>query len=299
MVSQRPRRGVAMDAHESTAMLVARPNLPLVVSAPKPQGILLPGLPEKYQIIKKYNSTPSSGLYKGIEQKTKQEIFVKECFYKPDFQRELTASVKLSLSGNNDFIVPIQACFPEQQYLIMPYMEGRTLWNYTISMDGLEPEWMFDLASQIAQGLEQIHGAGIIHNDLKSGNVLLTASSASRRLTAKITDFGFSSCGVAALEPFRGAGTPQYVAPEKKIGKNPLTSAVDIFSFGLLVHEMLTNKLLYEVITPSYRQVIPAHPRIPDKVLEVIRTACEFEPGNRFKTAGEMINALEAAVYSI
>jgi serine/threonine-protein kinase len=194
--------------------------------------------------------------------------------------------------------------FSDEYCLVMPYMEGGNLWELRSNRNGLTPEQSFAIASQIGLALQQIHAAGVIHNDIKSGNILLADASvydsSDRTSLVKLTDFGFS-CG-GPSEPKWGSGTPQYMAPEKLTQSSRPTSAVDIYSFGLVVHEMLTNMLLYRekaVENVSYQpyEKIPPHEKIPEKVLEVIRTACEINPVNRYKSAAEMVSDLEKAVY--
>ena len=126
----------------------------------------------------------------------------------------------------------------------MPYIEGGSLWDYRKSRKGLSLIEALPLTVQIGRALEYLHTLGIIHNDLKSGNVLLSSSNTAPQatLTAKLTDLG-SCYGIPDLEPWSGAGTREYMAPEKLRDAYLVTHLVDIYSLGLIIHEILTNSL--------------------------------------------------------
>ncbi len=273
---------------------------------------LVKEISERYGMIKDLRFGINSKLYEGSDRKTHERIVIKKCFDDGDFQREVVASVKISLRGGSKHILPYYICVPVEGYIVMPYLEGGTLWDLRRKKKGLSPEETFDITAQMGEALEHVHVAGIIHNDFKSSNILLTASSTSKNgLTAMLTDFGFSHCGIPDLNPSREVGTAEYQAPEKFEGSGTLTSAVDIYSLGLVVHEMLTNALLYHNISDprnksELRKVlrkraepIPAHEKIPDKILSVIRTACEYRPENRYRNVTEMVSDLEKAVHGI
>ena len=271
-------------------------------------------LPKKYTITERLPKTQFSTLYKGFDQETEKQIVIKQCLYHNDFRREVIASVKIFAKGYNEHIVPVLASYPDTRILVMPYLEAGLVWDLRRKKKGLTPEEVLDITAQTGKALEQVHAVGIIHNDIKSGNILLTGSEKSdQKLTAKLTDFGLSCCQIPRLEPDRGAGTREYSAPEKFKTSGTLTSAVDIYSLGLMIHEMLTNTLIYGDISYSNRlddsdiekilhqraKPIPAHEKIPEKILPVIRTACEYKPKNRYRNVTEMISALEKAVHGV
>lgn len=283
--------------------------------------IKLPGLPEQYTIQAKFFSTSNSKLYHGLDKETNQRVFVKECNYDDEFCREVAASTRLFERGDNGLFVPILNSFPDGNYLVMPYLKGGNLWNYRKSRKGLSLTEALPLAVQIGQALEYLHTLGIIHNDMKSGNVLLSKSSTTppATLTAKLTDLG-SCYGIPDLEPGSGAGTREYMAPEKLLsrGSKPITHLVDIYSLGLIIHEIITNSLLYEFPKERRKELesdeekleeemykfqlakrkepIPPHEKIPEKVLNVIKKSCQDNPADRYQKASEMVKDLENAV---
>ena len=256
----------------------------------------------QYPITMVLTNTVSSTLYRAFDRETDQHFVLK--FYKEsiDFDNEIAISKKIFSQGDNAHLLPAIDTFPEEYCLVMPSMRGGNLWNLRIRNNGLTPEQSFAIAAQAGLALQQVHAAGVVHNDVKSANILLADADYSSDCTplAKLIDFGLSYLEASDDKNSRllwAAGTKEYWAPEKCVNSRKPSFTSDIYSLGLVVHEMLTNLLLYRKIDFLPGHIIPPHEKIPDKVLTVIRTACEKNPDNRYKSAREMIGDLEKAVY--
>ncbi len=196
-------------------------------------------------------------------------------------------------------------------FLVMELLEGESLAT-RLAKGPLPLDQALALAIEIGNALEKAHGQGIVHRDLKPGNVMLvrTASSALRATHAKLLDFGLARIvapPVAAADMVRAAsapmtetgallGTPQYMAPEQIEG-GPADLRTDIFSFGLLLYEMLTGRHAFEgsstaaVIAAILRADLP--PVQPREVDRVVRRCLAKEPLRRYQTARDLINDLE------
>jgi eukaryotic-like serine/threonine-protein kinase len=123
-------------------------------------------------------------------------------------------------------------------YLSMEYFAGRTLAE-VIAQRGIVPvKDVQDILTQIANGLEAAHQAGVIHRDLKPGNVLV-----GERGAVKIIDFGLATTGLADGLTATGAmlGTPHYMAPEQVRGKN-VDARTDIYALGALAYHLVTGR---------------------------------------------------------
>ncbi len=160
------------------------------------------------------------------------------------------------------------------------------------------------IVDEVLQALAAAHRAGIVHRDVKPGNVLLTADG-----TAKLADFGIAKRlddGTADVTMAgHVVGTPSYLAPEQLAGAR-VTPAVDIYAAGVLLFEMLTGRKPYVGSTPveialARRAGGPPDVRalradVPAPVAAAIRTALAEDPGDRFPSADAMRAALGSTV---
>ena len=185
-------------------------------------------------------------------------------------------------------------------YFTMELLDGATLAERLEERLRFSPSEAFEIARQMAAGLDAAHRAGILHRDLKPGNVMLCPDRERERVV--ITDFGISR---AIDSSGRSGGatdgaTPDYAAPEQLAG-GPETQATDIYSFGVVLYEMMAG------VTPSrsaslskgagdpveYPKRPPAIRRdLPARWEKAILRCLEQAPARRFGTAGEVIAAL-------
>ncbi|WP_417555507.1 serine/threonine-protein kinase [Microbacterium sp.] len=134
------------------------------------------------------------------------------------------------------------------RYLVMEYVEGPTLASL-LHAGPLTPMAAASLARDIAEGLEAVHRAGIIHRDVKPSNVLMASPEhAGARRVAKLTDFGvaFDIDDARLTSPGVAIGTAAYMAPEQ-VRAAELTTAADIYSLGLVLIESLTGRPAYPI----------------------------------------------------
>src|SRR5271167_1054007 len=177
-------------------------------------------------------------------------------------------------------------------YLVMEYVEGKPLWG------PLGVEEAVKLALQIAAALEEAHRRGILHRDLKPGNILV-----SERGAAKLLDFGLaklmtaSDTDVTKTSEGTVLGTAAYMAPEQAEGR-PLDERSDIFSFGAVLYEMLSGNRAFEgnstaqVLTAVLRDD-PSPLHAPAGLRNIVRKCLEKQPRDRFLNMGELRLALE------
>jgi hypothetical protein len=140
-------------------------------------------------------------------------------------------------------------------YLVMEYVDGPSLADI-LAVDPIEPIRALDVISQAADGLSAAHRAGLVHRDVKPGNILI-----SREGQVKVTDFGIAHAAgqVPVTSPGLVMGTTQYMAPERIAG-GPGTAASDIYALGIVLHECLTGVPPHDG-TPA--EVMAAHLYLP------------------------------------
>jgi serine/threonine-protein kinase len=196
-------------------------------------------------------------------------------------------------------------------FLIMEYLDGRTL-KETIAKEGpLSLGRAVEIVRQVAGALDAAHGQGVIHRDLKSENIMLVSHNGDE--WAKVLDFGIAKIlqpvGSAADAEITQAnlvvGTPQYMSPEQCSQSGALDARSDVYSLGIIVHEMLTGKLPFTgesatVVMMKQVQDVPpsvleSQSQLPAAVDRVIKRALAKQPIDRFQSAGELSAALADA----
>ena len=184
-------------------------------------------------------------------------------------------------------------------YIVMEFVEGGTLKERLSRPLALDDA--VALIIQVARALDHAHSEGIIHRDVKPSNVLLP-----RENWALLTDFGIAKVVESTLALTKtgvGIGTPEYMSPEQGQGMK-LDGRSDIYSLGVVLYEMATGRMPFTADTPfaivlkHMTEPLPLprqiNPNISESIERVVLRAMAKEPVDRFQTAGEMVQALEA-----
>jgi len=196
-------------------------------------------------------------------------------------------------------------------YLVMELLSGKTLREYGGGQP-VEPGMVIGLGIQIADALEEAHSKGIIHRDIKAGNIMVTG-----RGHAEVLDFGLAKYAAAVAESDDTrtmqsltaagtvVGTPHYMAPEILQGK-PADARSDLWALGVVLHEMLTGALpfqgstAYEVSAAILGQSPPPLPEnVPSGLRTIVERCLAKRPEDRYQNAGDVRRALEALSMSL
>jgi serine/threonine protein kinase len=205
------------------------------------------------------------------------------------FEREARAIAAL----NHPYICTLYDIGPD--YLVMEYVEGAPLHG------PLPPEETLHLARQIAEALEAAHDKGITHRDLKPGNILMTASG------IKLLDFGLAKLHEATLsiestitqtQAGMILGSPAYMSPEQAAGAL-VDSRSDLFSFGLVLYEMLSGRRAFggSNSNSTIAAILHKEPEPlqgPPEFDSIIRRCLRKNPADRYQTVAELRSALES-----
>ena len=176
-------------------------------------------------------------------------------------------------------------------YLVMEYVPGEPLSTIVSREGALTPERTLDIVGQAALGLQAAHDAGVVHRDVKPGNILVTPDG-----VVKVTDFGIARATNAVPLTRTGAimGTAYYISPEQASGR-PVTPASDVYSLGIVAYECLTGGRPFDGDTPvsvalaQVSQEPPALPTdVPDPVRELVMRMLAKDPAHRPAHAGEL-----------
>jgi len=190
----------------------------------------------------------------------------------------------------------------ENPFIVMEYVEGETLRNKIIKsplsrrdLGGLPIENVIYIAIQIAEALKAAHGKGIVHRDIKSENIMVTDTG-----QVKVMDFGLAKLrgSVKLTKSSSTVGTMAYMSPEHLQGKE-VDSRADIFSFGVVLYEMLTGQLpfkgeydsamMYSIVNEEPEPIQQYRSDLSSELLHVLNRALEKNPEERYQSVNDML----------
>ncbi len=192
-------------------------------------------------------------------------------------------------------------------YIVMEYLEGETL-AQRIEKGPLPLEQVLKYSTQIADALDKAHRQGVVHRDLKPGNIMLTA------MGAKLLDFGLAKAAVPitpgsslTMAPTQASpvtqhgtivGTFQYMSPEQVEGRE-VDARADLFTFGAVLYEMLTGKRAFQgksslsvasaILEKDPEPLTTLAPMTPPALDRTIRKCLEKDPEDRWQTARDLL----------
>ncbi len=217
------------------------------------------------------------------------------------FQRE--ARVVARLEHPN--IVPIYdyAEHKGQPYLVMKFIEGQTLKAH-MNEKPLTKEEAVQIVDDVGGALAYAHKQGVLHRDVKPSNVLISPDG-----SIYLADFGLArmaQAGASTLSKDVMLGTPQYISPEQGQGVRDLDQGTDIYSFGVLLYEMVVGRVPFNADTPF--SIIHDHiytplplpsavnPNVPEVVERVLLKSLVKDRKDRFETVEQQVLAFRTAV---
>lgn len=180
-------------------------------------------------------------------------------------------------------------------YLVMELVPGTPLSQLIATRGALGPTVTRSVIGQAALALAAAHEAGVIHRDVKPGNIIVTPDG-----VAKLTDFGIARAmdSTSLTRPGEVIGTPHYLSPEQAIGQ-PATGASDLYALGCVAHEMLTGRRPFDAGTPvatALAQIHDAPPPLPIDVpadlRQVVEQCLDKDPARRPRSAAAVAAGL-------
>jgi serine/threonine-protein kinase len=230
--------------------------------------------------------------------KTLRADLARDQTFQARFRREAQSAASL----NNPSIVAVYDTGEDLStgvpvpYIVMEYVDGRTVRDLLIEGHRLLPERALEIISGVLRALEYSHQAGIVHRDIKPGNVMVT-----RTGDVKVMDFGIaramSDAQATMTQTAQVIGTAQYLSPEQARGER-VDSRSDLYSTGCLMYELLTGRPPFTGDSPvaiAYQHVrenpIPPSrldPEVPPWADAIVLKAMAKSPNERYQTAAEM-----------
>uniref|UniRef100_UPI002454BEEA serine/threonine-protein kinase n=1 Tax=Nocardia farcinica TaxID=37329 RepID=UPI002454BEEA len=220
--------------------------------------------------------------------------------FRQRFRTEAQTTAQLNhsgIAGIYDYGETYDPSAGETSYLVMELVQGEPL-NAVLSRLGkLSVNQGLDMLEQTGRALEVAHAAGVVHRDVKPGNILVTPTG-----QVKITDFGIAKAVDASPVTKTGMvmGTAQYIAPEQAVGEDA-TAASDVYSLGVVGYEALAGKRPFSgdgaitVAMKHVRETPPPMPAdVPANVRELIEITMGKDPQLRYASGGEFADAVAA-----
>jgi serine/threonine-protein kinase len=236
------------------------------------------------------------------------KVLAPELAHDERFRRRFLRETELVASLEHPHVVPTLASGEEDGtlYLAMAYVEGPDLRRLLRHEGRLEPERALDLIEQAADALDAAHAAGVVHRDVKPGNILVEQGSEGE--DAYVCDFGLARhvSSVSSLTSERGfVGTIDYVPPEQIEG-GTIDGRADVYSLGCVLYECLAGadpfdreselSVLFAHLNDPPPRLTDLRPELPDAFDAVFETALAKSPDDRYSTCGELVAAARAAL---
>jgi beta-lactam-binding protein with PASTA domain/predicted Ser/Thr protein kinase len=239
-------------------------------------------------------------LNRTVAIKTLLPQFARDASFVDRFRREAQAAARLNHHG----IVSVydSGTDGDTPYIVMQFIEGRTLADFLGSGKTLPPMHAAKIAQEIAEALGVAHAHGVIHRDIKPANVMIT-----REGKVLVMDFGIArmiSGPETAPQTSAVLGTASYLSPEQAQGHS-VDARSDIYALGVVLYEMLTGRPPFTGDSPmaiAYKQVNATPPtpsaanqEVPPELDAVVMRALSKNPANRYQTGQEFADDLERA----
>ncbi len=264
-----------------------------------------------YEILALLGAGGMGEVYEARDTRLDRIVAIKIC--KGRFTERFEREARAISSLNHPHICALYDIGREEsmEFLVMEHLEGETL-EQRLCRGALPIEDALRIAIQIAGALDVAHRGGVVHRDLKPGNVMLTRSG------AKLLDFGLAkmagpvvsseenTLGPTAAPPITAQGTIlgtfQYMSPEQLEGKEA-DARSDIFSFGAMLYEMITGRkgfegsshasLIAAVMSVNPPPVSTIQPMVSPALDRVVRKCLAKSPDDRWQNAGDLLSELQ------
>ena len=248
-----------------------------------------------------------------LQRRVALKVMAPELAADPQYRARFLREARTAAGVDHPNVLPVYQAgeADEQLWMAMRYVDGGDL-RQLLERGIPDRERCIALLKQVAAGLDAAHRAGLVHRDVKPENVLLTSGSGSEPAGhVYLADFGLTK-SVAGKSDITGkhefVGTVAYAAPEQ-VENRALDHRVDIYALGCILYECFAGEppfstdsslaALYAHLEREPPKLTAIRPDLPVAMNEVVARAMAKEPGARFPTATQLINAAEAALASL
>jgi serine/threonine-protein kinase len=261
----------------------------------------------RYEIRREIGRGGMATVYLAYDPRFRREVALKamphQFTHDPMFRTRFEREAQTIAALEHPAIVPVHDFGEEsgQPYIVMRYMSGGSL-SERLKHGRLSLAATTAVLNRISSALDRAHGIGVVHRDLKPGNILFDQYG-----DAFLADFGIAKIAeaTAALTGSGLVGTPAYMSPEQVKGEN-IDGRSDIYSLGIILYEMLSGAQPYQATTPwgilskhvsaPIPHVLEQASDLPPQLDTIVTRALAKEATDRFQTAGELATAMTLVV---
>jgi eukaryotic-like serine/threonine-protein kinase len=254
----------------------------------------------KYRILSALGSGGFGSVYLAEDTWIDKKVAIKVPHKQNLDFSELVKEPRLLASMSHPNIVTVLTAEKQEDvfFIVMEYVQGQTLEHLIMREGPLEITRALDFSCQMVNAVDHAHTAGVLHRDLRPGNMLVSDNG-----ILKVSDFGTSRFLEIAAHGTTVIGSPPYMAPEQFYGKAVFAS--DVYSVGVTMYQMLTGSLPYDTPLPAdlarleRGELVTAprikNPRIPKAINDIVLKAMAPDLSSRYHRASDLLNDILTA----
>ena len=263
----------------------------------------------RYRILAELGRGAMGVVYQAVDPLLNRTVAIKTIILMDDpgaraeFEARFFQEAKAAGGLNHPNLITIHDVGREGDiaYMAMELLEGTELREMMIR-GRLPLPFGLEVVAQVADGLAYAHGRGVVHRDIKPGNIMIM-----RDRRAKIMDFGIARVRASDIKTQTGAilGSPKYMSPEQ-VASQPADYRSDIFSLGVVLHEVAAGgppfsaatvtQLMQQIATAVPRPPSATNPEVPAMLDLIVAKALEKQPGARYQSAAELARDLRVCL---
>jgi tetratricopeptide (TPR) repeat protein len=261
---------------------------------------IMPDIDTRYSIVKEIGRGNMGKVYEAYDNVLERKVAYKvpglDLTHHPELVNDFLREAKSAASLNHPNIVIVYDAGKQgnDYYIAMELIQGKTLKDVLHDKGRFKPEESLKLSEQLVRALVYAHGNNLIHRDIKPGNIMITDDG-----TVKLMDFGLAKIIRDTTQTAtKVIGTPYYMSPEQIKGEK-ISFETDIYSFGVVLYEMITGRPPFEkgdiyyhhlhTQPPSPQSVVP---EISERLSSIVLKCLQKEPERRFPSTSELLSAL-------
>ena len=267
----------------------------------------LPDQIGKYDVVERIGKGGMGMVYKARHPTLDRYVILKKLTISGDaaIRERFRREAEIMIDFRTDYVVDVYDHFKQgsNDYIVLEYVEGIALDELLENERYVDTDLALLIARDCFRGLDYVHGKGVVHRDVKPGNVLISRDGA-----VKLLDFGIASRVTAFEDELTREGmtlgTVAYIAPEQIERSRDVDRRADVYSTGAMLYEMATGRKAFSggfnpetvnrIQRGRYRRPRRVNPRVSPLASRIISRCMRRKPRRRYQSAGEVVRLLDA-----